>query len=177
MLSSAGISSPRISRQHKLLKRRKIFSSRQGVHIREDLRLQPNGCKNLEFCNTPVNVTHDIWFFTTLRSVKCYCGLLVYDTMWFGKWLTLCHSATCYHVREAPAKVTFPVEQYKFVRMTNGLLVGFEHFTDYVRLLASEEPNRAGGLAYSVHRLARAGCLICFVCQSSGAVAVLETRT
>jgi hypothetical protein len=50
--------------------------------------------------------------------------------VWFGKWLALCYSATCYHVGEAPAKATLPVEQYNFVKMTHGLLLGVEYFTE-----------------------------------------------
>jgi hypothetical protein len=43
------------------------------------------------------DVTHvyDIWFFKSSRGVNCYCGLLVYDTLWFGK---CSHCATVQHV-------------------------------------------------------------------------------
>ena len=54
----------------------------------------------------PVNVTRDIWFIKSSGGVHCYCGRLVYETVWFGKWITLCYSATCYHTGEAPAKAT-----------------------------------------------------------------------
>jgi hypothetical protein len=77
-----------------------------------------------------VNVIYDILFFKSSRGVNCYCGLLVYDTVWFGQWLTLCHSATRYHEEEAPTKATLPVEQYNLVKMTHALLLLLQHMTD-----------------------------------------------
>ena len=127
MPSSAGFRGQTICRKHEPPKCRKLVTSRQGIPIREDLSLQPNRCKNLEFSDMPVNVTHDIWFFRSSRGINCYCGLLVYDTVWFGKWLTLCYGATCYHVGEVPAKATLPVEQCNLVNMTHGLLLRVEH--------------------------------------------------